>query len=74
MALERVEAPMPGKILSVEAEVGSKVVDGETVLCVLESMKMENPILAPVSGTVKEVKAAPGQTIQAHTVLFIIEH
>jgi len=74
MAQEKVEAPMPGKILSVDVKVGSKVVEGETTLCVLESMKMENPLVAPVSGTVKEVKVTPGQTVQAGEVLAIIEY
>jgi biotin carboxyl carrier protein len=74
MALEKVEAPMPGKILSVDVNVGKKVVEAETVLCVLESMKMENPIVAPVNGTVKEIKVAPGQTVQAGDVLAIIEY
>ena len=74
MAQEKVEAPIPGKILSVEVKVGSKVVEEETTLCVLESMKMENPIVAPVNGTVKEVKVTPGQTVQAGNVLVIIEY
>jgi len=74
MAQEKVEAPMPGKILSVDVKVGSKVLEGETTLCVLESMKMENPIVAPVNGTVKEVKVAPGQIVQAGDVLAIIEY
>ena len=74
MAQEKVEAPIPGKILSVEVKVGSKVVEEETTLCILESMKMENPIVAPVNGTVKEVKVTPGQTVQAGNVLVIIEY
>jgi biotin carboxyl carrier protein len=74
MALEKVEAPIPGKILSVDVTVGSKVVEEDTILCILESMKMENPIVAPVNGTVKEVKVAPGQTVQAGAVLVVIEY
>lgn len=74
MALEKVEAPIPGKILSVDVKVGSKVVEEDTVMCILESMKMENPIVAPVNGTVKEIKVAPGQTVQAGAVLVIIEY
>jgi len=73
MALEKVEAPIPGKILSVDVQVGSKVVEEDT-LCILESMKMENPIVAPVNGIVKEIKVAPGQTVQAGNVLVIIEY
>ena len=74
MAQEKVEAPIPGKILSVEVKVGSKVVEEETTLCVLESMKMENPIVAPVNGTVKEVKVSPGQTVRAGNILVIIDY
>jgi len=37
-------------------------------------MKMENPIVSPVNGTVKEVKVTPGQTVQAGNVLVIIEY
>jgi len=74
MAQERVEAPMPGKILSVDVKVGNKVVESETVLCVLESMKMENPIVAPANGTVKEVKVTAGQTVRAGDVLAVIEY
>jgi len=74
MALEKVEAPIPGKILSVDVKVGSKVVEEETTLCILESMKMENPIVAPVNGIVKEVKVTPGQTVQAGFVLVVIEY
>ena len=74
MAQEKVEAPLPGKILSVKVKAGSKVVEGETTLCVLESMKMENPIVAPVNGTVKEVKVTPGQTVQAGNILVIIDY
>jgi len=74
MAQEKVESPMPGKILSVDVKVGNKVVEAETVLCVLESMKMENPIVAPVNGTVKEIKVAPGQTVQARELLAVIEY
>ncbi len=74
MALEKVEAPIPGKILSVDVKVGSKVVEEDTTLCILESMKMENPIVAPVNGIVKEIKVTPGQTVQAGAVLVIIEY
>ena len=74
MAQEKVEAPIPGKILSVEVKVGSKVVEEETTLCVLESMKMENPIVAPVNGTVTEVKVSPGQTVRAGNILVIIDY
>lgn len=71
MALEKVEAPLPGKILSVVVSQGSLVKEGD-VLCLLESMKMENPILSPVSGTVKEIKISPGQMVQSGEVIVVI--
>ncbi|MDP2952042.1 MAG: biotin/lipoyl-containing protein [Chloroflexota bacterium] len=73
MALEMVTVPMPGKIIKVSVKPGAKVEEGSE-LCILESMKMENPILAPVSGTIKEVKVAAGQMVKAETVLAVIEY
>jgi len=51
---DTVAAPMPGTILKVNVTVGQKVKAGE-VLCVLEAMKMENDIKAPVDGVVTSV-------------------
>jgi len=47
--------------------------EGDEV-CTMESMKMENTLYAPVSGTVTEVKVAPGQFIQAGDVIAVIEY
>ena len=44
MAQEVVELPLPGKIISVNVKPGHEVKEGE-IICLLESMKMENPIL-----------------------------
>ncbi|MCD6299679.1 MAG: acetyl-CoA carboxylase biotin carboxyl carrier protein subunit, partial [Dehalococcoidales bacterium] len=54
MAQEIIEVPITGKIISVNAKPGDKVKEGDT-LCLLESMKMENPILAPVDGTISQI-------------------
>jgi biotin carboxyl carrier protein len=72
MAIEIVEAPMVGKILRVEVAAGSQIAEGDTI-CVIESMKMENFIFAPVSGTIKELKVAPNQVVQAYDVVAVIE-
>jgi biotin carboxyl carrier protein len=55
MAQEVVEVPITGKIISVEVKAGDKVAEGD-VICTIEAMKMDNPIMAPVNGTIKEVK------------------
>jgi len=73
LAQEIVEVPITGKIMSVVANVGDKVSEGD-VICVLESMKMENPIVAPVGGTVKEIKVKPDQTVKPGDVIAVIEY
>ncbi len=57
-----ITSPMPGTILSVEVKAGQAVAAGQ-VVCVLEAMKMKNPIRATVAGTVAEVLVQPGQTV-----------
>ena len=73
MAKETVEVPITGKIISVEVKVGDKVKEGD-VLCVLESMKMENPILSPVDGTVTEVGVQAEQVVKPGEVIAVIEY
>ena len=67
-----VEAPMVGKILKIEKQAGDHV-DEDDVVIVMEAMKMEIPVVAPVSGTVKEITVTPGQAVEAEQVLAVIE-
>jgi glutaconyl-CoA decarboxylase len=73
LAKETVEVPITGKIISVEVKAGDKVKEGD-VLCVLESMKMENPILSPVDGTVTKVGVKEDQVVKPGEVIAIIEY
>ena len=73
MALERVEFPIPGKVVSVNVKEGGKVKEGDTI-CMLESMKMENPIVAPVDGVIQEIKLSPGQVVEAGALVAVIEY
>ncbi len=73
MAQEKVEVPITGKITSVNVSPGSTIKEGD-VICMLESMKMENPILSSVNGTVTEVKVSEGQLVQAGDLIAIIEY
>jgi len=73
LAQEKVEVPITGKITSVNVKAGDKVAEGD-VLCLLESMKMENPILAPVAGTVAQIELATGQVVEAGDLLVVIEY
>jgi len=67
-----VTVPMVGKIISVSVKVGDRIKEDDQV-AVLEAMKMEMPIVAPVSGTVKEIRVAPGQEVEAEAVIAMIE-
>ncbi len=73
MAQENVEFPITGKITSVNVKAGDKVGEGD-VLCLLESMKMENPILAPVGGTVTKIDLSVGQVVEVGDLAAIIEY
>ena len=73
MAQETVEFPITGKITNVNVKQGDKVAEGD-ILCMLESMKMENPILAPVAGTVAKMELAVGQVVGVGDQVAIIEY
>jgi 3-methylcrotonyl-CoA carboxylase alpha subunit len=59
----RLVAPMPGKVVQVLTEAGAAVTKG-TPLIVLEAMKMEHTIAAPVDGTVEAVHYAAGDLVE----------
>ncbi|HDZ91549.1 MAG: acetyl-CoA carboxylase biotin carboxyl carrier protein subunit [Deltaproteobacteria bacterium] len=65
-------APMGGKVIEVKVEVGNAVNEGDEVV-ILEAMKMELPIAAEISGTVKEIKCSKGDTVEAEGVLIVLE-
>jgi acetyl-CoA carboxylase biotin carboxyl carrier protein len=67
-----VKAHITGTVWKIEAAAGKKVQEGETVI-ILESMKMEMPVEAPVAGTVREVKIKEGQAVNEDQVLAVID-
>jgi biotin carboxyl carrier protein len=73
LAQENVEFPITGKITSVNVKQGDAVKEGD-VLCLIESMKMENPILAPVNGKVVKIDISAGQVVEAGVLVAIIEY
>ncbi len=69
---EDVTAPMAGNIWKILVKVGDQV-QFEDELMVLEALKMENPIYAPVDGTVAEIKVAENDAVEANQVLMVLD-
>lgn len=67
-----VVAPMPGTILKVLKASGDAVKAGEVVL-ILEAMKMENEITAPVDGTIASLNLTEGSTVAGGDLLFDVK-
>ena len=67
-AVSKVEAPLPGVILSVNVKEGDTVKSGDTLM-VMEAMKMENAIMAEVGGVVKAVKVKPQDSVLQGDIL-----
>ena len=72
MAETIVEAPMAGRVIRVHAQSGSRVRE-EDRICDMEALKMEIPISAPVSGTIKAIYVSPGQSVEGGDPLAVIE-
>jgi pyruvate carboxylase subunit B len=66
------QAIMPGTIVRVLVVEGDEVTAGDVVL-VLEAMKMENELHAPISGVVRAIHVQPGQAVEMNAVLAEID-
>jgi 3-methylcrotonyl-CoA carboxylase alpha subunit len=71
-AEHRIRAPMPGRVVLVQAMAGQVVTAGDVVL-VIEAMKMELALKAPRDGVVAEVRAIAGDFVEADVVLATLE-
>lgn len=67
-----VRAPMYGVIMKIEKTKGATVKKGD-LLFILEAMKMENEIIAPENGKIKEILVTPGENAQKNAVMAVIE-
>ncbi|HEV3010529.1 MAG TPA: biotin/lipoyl-containing protein, partial [Burkholderiales bacterium] len=65
-------APMPGKVIKVMTEAGTKVTKGQALL-ILEAMKMEHTITAPADGVVKEIHYGAGEQVLEGAELITLE-
>lgn len=69
--MAEVLAPMAGKVIDIKVNIGDTVKEDDEV-AVIEAMKMEMPIVTYSEGTVKEIKVAKGDSVEADQVLLII--
>ncbi|MFI6533753.1 acetyl/propionyl/methylcrotonyl-CoA carboxylase subunit alpha [Nonomuraea sp. NPDC050547] len=67
-----VRSPMPGTVLLVKAAVGDEVTKDQP-LVVVEAMKMEHTVTAPVDGVVRELPVRAGQSVDMDAVLAVVE-
>ncbi len=66
-----VKSEVGGSVWKIEVTVGQAVAEGDTLL-IVESMKMEIPLMAPVSGTVQEIRVAESDMVDEDQVLLVI--
>src|SRR5215208_7316874 len=71
-AVGELSAPMPGQIRAVHVSEGDKVAKGQTLL-VIEAMKMEIRVQAPIEGVVKKLFVGQGQTVEREQILVEID-
>jgi acetyl-CoA carboxylase biotin carboxyl carrier protein len=70
--LPEIRAEITANVWQVRVEVGQEVAEGDE-LVVLESMKMEIPVVSPLSGRVTEIRVAPDTQVQEGDVVAVIE-
>ncbi|MBQ6790831.1 MAG: biotin/lipoyl-binding protein [Paludibacteraceae bacterium] len=67
----QVKSPLPGSVIKVLVAEGQAVKKGDTLLT-LESMKMENAIMAEQDGTIKQIAVTPGQNVMQDDLLIVL--
>jgi biotin carboxyl carrier protein len=68
---QRIDAPMPGRVVRVLVKPGDKVGEGQG-LVVVEAMKMENELKSPKAGTVAELHAVEGAAVESGAKLVVV--
>lgn len=69
---KHIKAFIPGVVKSINVHLGQHIKEGDMLL-ILEAMKMENRLLAPVSGTIKDILVEKEQMVPKHHLLIVLE-
>jgi biotin carboxyl carrier protein len=72
MATTQVTSEVIGSVWKIEKAEGDAVAEGDLIM-ILESMKMEIPVEAPVAGTLSEIKVKPEDSVEEDQILCLIE-
>lgn len=68
-----ISSTIPGKIIVINNKIGDIVKEGDVIL-ILEAMKMQNEITAPISGKIIEINCTTGGSIEANMPLIIMDN
>lgn len=72
MAAIEVKSVVTGSVWKIEATVGQRLEPGDTIM-ILESMKMEIPVIAEDGGVLKELRVAEGASVAENDVVAVVE-
>tara|TARA_R110000751_G_scaffold21133_2_gene61086 strand:- start:5262 stop:5483 length:222 start_codon:yes stop_codon:yes gene_type:complete len=72
MTVINIESELTGNVWKILVKEGDKVAEGDTLL-ILESMKMEIPLMATDSGSVKEIKVSEGEVLSEGAIAIVLE-
>lgn len=70
--IKEITAPMPGLVLDILANVGDTVNEGDSII-ILEAMKMENILKAPIAGTIKAIHVKQSDPVDKSQILLEFE-
>jgi biotin carboxyl carrier protein len=72
MAVVNVKSEIAGNVWKIQLKPGDKV-EAESEIMILESMKMEIPVLSPGAGTIKEIRVNEGEAIGEGQLVAVID-
>lgn len=72
MATESVKSEITGKVWKIESEIGATL-EEDDIIMIIESMKMEIPVMAPVAGILRDIQVKEGDDVSEGQVVATLE-